>query len=266
MSGGLSRLSPLELLRGASYPLRGYAVLRKHRGLLRYALAPIVLTALALAGSAYLAASYHDDLLHLFWQEPKPGGNAVIAALHRVAAGLSFLLAFSALAFFCVAISTVCAAPFNDALSEAVEERETGRAALPFSLRRHVREIVQSLGFAAFRLMLYALIAGPLWLLSLLVPGVGHLLYLGAWLLLGAAYFALDYVDWPATRRGLSLRARFGLLARHPLRMLGFGLAVWACLFVPLLDLVFMPLSVAGGTLLYLDLEAGTRGARLRTT
>jgi uncharacterized protein involved in cysteine biosynthesis len=47
--------------------------------------------------------------------------------------------------------------------------------------------------------------------------------------------------------------------------MLGFGFAVWACLFVPLLNLVFMPLSVAGGTLLFLDLEAGIRGGSSRT-
>jgi len=80
-----------------------------------------------------------------------------------------------------------------------------------------------------------------------------------------AAYFALDYVDWPATRRGLSVRARFALLRRHPLRMLGFGCAVWMCLFVPLLNLLFMPLSVAGGTLLFLDLEAGLPAASSRT-
>ena len=131
--------------------------------------------------------------------------------------------------------------------------------------------IVLSLGLAmgaalaAFRLLLYALVVGPLWLLSWLVPGVGQALYLGAWLVFTASYFALDYVDWPATRRGHSLRQRFGLLGRHPLRMLGFGFAVWATLFVPLLNLVFMPLSVAGGTLLFLDLEAGPPHGSSRT-
>ena len=62
-----------------------------------------------------------------------------------------------------------------------------------------------------------------------------------------------------AARRGWPIRARLGLLGRHPWLMFGFGLAVWGCLFVPLLNLAFMPLSVAGGTLLFLDLEGRSR-------
>jgi CysZ protein len=188
-----------------------------------------------------------------------------LAWIYGAASALSFVLAWIALSLACVALSTVFAAPFNDMLSEAIEEREAGRAPLPFSFLRLVRELVQSVGLAAFRLALYVLIVGPLWLLSWLLPGVGQVLYLAVWLTFTAAYFALDYVDWPATRRGLSLRERFGLLRAYPLRMLGFGFAVWACLFVPLLNLVFMPLSVAGGTLLFLDLEAGTRAMRPHT-
>ena len=262
---GLSRFSPLELVRGASYPMRGYVALRKHRGLMRYGLGPIVLTGLALVGSVFLAGAYHDDLLRVLWQAPAAESSWFARIFYRAASALSFMLALLALAFTCVALSTVIAAPFNDALSEALEEREAGRAPAPFSLTRLARELVQSVSLAAFRLLLYALVVGPLWLLSWLVPGVGQVLYLVVWVLFTAAYFALDYVDWPATRRGVSLRARFALLARYPLRMLGFGLAVWACLFLPLINLVFMPLSVAGGTLLYLDLEAGTLGGSSRT-
>jgi len=265
MSGGLARYSPLELVRGASYPLRGFAVLRKHPGLLPHAAAPIVLTLLALVGGFYLSLTYHDDLLRLLWQPPASESLSLLTGLYRLASALSFLLALALLTLLTVALSTVCAAPFNDMLSEAIEEREAGRVPLPFSLLRLLRELVQAVTLAAFRLALYAAIMGPLWLLSWLVPGVGQLLYLGAWLLFTAAYFALDYVDWPATRRGYSLRERFGLFGRYPLRMLGFGFAVWGCLFVPLLNLVFMPLSVAGGTILFLDLDAGTRGGSSRT-
>lgn len=265
MSGLLSRWSPLELVRGASYPLRGYAVLRRHRGVWPYAAAPIVLTFLALVGGFYLSLAYHDDLLRLLWQLPDAASSSLLLWLYRAVNALGFLLALALLTLLTIALSTVCAAPFNDVLSEAIEEREAGRAPPPFSPLRIARELVQAVSLALFRLALYALIVGPLWLLSWLVPGVGQALYLGAWLLFTAAYFALDYVDWPATRRGYSLSERFGLLGRHPLRMLGFGFAVWGCLFVPLLNLVFMPLSVAGGTLLVLDLEAGTRGGSSRT-
>ena len=37
--------------------------------------------------------------------------------------------------------------------------------------------------------------------------------------------------------------------------MFGFGTGVWLFLFIPLVNLLFMPAAVAGGTLLFLDLE-----------
>jgi len=36
---------------------------------------------------------------------------------------------------------------------------------------------------------------------------------------------------------------------------------VWLCLCVPLLNLLFMPMSVAGGTLLILELKGSPRRA-----
>src|SRR5262249_49188889 len=137
-SGAIARWSPLELARGVRYPLRGYAVLRRERGLLRYAAGPIVLTALALFASAYPALADPADLLALFWQAPSAERGAVLGFLYRTASALSFLLALSVLTFLCVALSTVCAAPFNDALSEAIEERLAGRPPAPFSLTRLV--------------------------------------------------------------------------------------------------------------------------------
>ena len=37
--------------------------------------------------------------------------------------------------------------------------------------------------------------------------------------------------------------------------MLGFGAGVYLFLMIPLVNLFFMPAAVAGGTLLFLDLE-----------
>lgn len=260
----IARLSPLELGHGFAYIGRGLRVLRRYPGLARYWLMPLVLTALALLGSVWLSLRYHDDLLALLWAEPQAGG--VWRALYTLARALSFVAALLLLGLGCVLGSSVVAAPFNDVLSEAIEAREAGRTPLAFSPSRLVRELVQALLLALLRLALYAAVVGPLWLLSWLVPGVGQVLYVAAWVVFTAAYFALDYTDWPATRRGLSIGARFDLLREHPLRMLGFGFGVWLCLFVPVLNLLFMPLSVAGGTLLFLDLEAGQRAASSRTS
>jgi CysZ protein len=245
-----------DFFRGLSYPLRGYRVLREHRELARYGRWPIALTALALIGSLVLASTYHDDLLNWLWDAPDARQHAWLAALHALARALSFVLSLALLVLLCVSFSSVLAAPFNDALSEALEARVAGREPRRFSLSHLLVDVLRTAGLELLKLLLYVSVMGPLWLLSWLVPGVGQGAYMVALVLFTTAYFALDYVDWPAARRGWPIRARLALLGRHPWLMFGFGVAVWACLFVPLLNLVFMPLSVAGGTLLFLDIEA----------
>ena len=59
----------------------------------------------------------------------------------------------------------------------------------------------------------------------------------------------------PASRRGYGVRQRLTLLMVRPLTTLGFGVAVSILLFVPILNLFLMPLAVAGGTRLFLDLS-----------
>jgi CysZ protein len=154
----------------------------------------------------------------------------------------------------CIAVANLIAAPFNDALSEAVEEIETGHPSPPFSVARLLRDLGRTLRLELTKLVIYASVMLPALVVSWLLPGVGQLLYMAFALLFTSLYMALDYVDWPASRRRYDLRERLALLRVRPLMTLGFGFAVAACLFVPLLNLLFMPLAVAGGTRLFLDL------------
>lgn len=247
----------MDFIRGLSYPLRGFAILRRHPGLMRLWLAPIVITWLALGLSVWLAFAYSDDLLALVWAPPPKGGalEILLSALWWALRAVAFVIGLSLMVVTCIVASTLVAAPFNDALSEAIELREAGIAGPPFSLARLVRDVLRSVRVELTKLLVFACVMGPLFVVSLLAPGVGQLLYVLVGTLFTALYFAFDYIDWPASRRGFDLRARLALLRARPLLTLGFGFGVWACLFVPLLNLAFMPLAVAGGTMLFLELE-----------
>jgi CysZ protein len=251
-------LHPRELFQGAAYAVRGMALLRKYPGLARYWSVPIVLTSLALLGSLVLAVRYHDDLLGLLWTEPvrRDALSWLAWGSYWFARALTFVVSLALLALGCIALSTLIAAPFNDALSEAIEFRETGRTAPPFSLPRALADASRTMAFESLKLAGFVLVMGPLWLTTWLLPGLGQVLYAVLGGTITVTYFALDYIDWPASRRGWSIRKRLSLVWQRPLLMLGFGAAVWACLFVPFLNLAFMPIAVAGGTRLVLDLEA----------
>jgi len=146
------------------------------------------------------------------------------------------------------------AAPFNDALSEAVERILTGESAPPFSLRRMVADIGRTLRLELLKVLVYLAVVGPMFLASFIIPGVGQVLSLVGFVLT-AVYLGIDYVDWPAARRNWSVSDRVAFTRRQLPAVAGFGTGVWLLLFVPLVNLLFMPAAVAGGTMLFVALH-----------
>jgi CysZ protein len=248
---------PGDFVRGLVYPARGLAILRRHGGLSRYWLPPIVLTLLALIASLILSVRYHDDLVNLVWGMPVGDDwlSRLLEALHYVLQSVALVTAFALSLVACVALASVFAAPFNDALSAAIEERETSTPSPPFSLAGMLRDLSRTVRLELIKLLVYVGVLGPLLLVSWFVPGIGPFLYTAFAALFTVLYFALDYLDWPASRRGYGVRQRLTLLSVRPLTTLGFGVAVSILLFIPILNLFLMPLAVAGGTRLFLDLS-----------
>jgi CysZ protein len=243
-------------LGGVGYALRGARfVYVQHPRLARLWLPPVVITAIALLTMTWLAIDMRDELVGLLWTEPEGEGVGAAAArgLHTA---LEVLAALVLLVVGVVAValtSSLIAAPFNDALSEAVECEYTGRPGTPLRLTAVLRDAVRSIGLQLLKLGMYAAIMLPAFVVSLLLPGLGPVLYTVIGFVVTTLFLALDYVDFAAARRGLGARARLrDALSRWP-AMLGLGGAIWVLLFVPLLNLLFMPAAVAGGTLLFVD-------------
>jgi CysZ protein len=197
----------------------------QHPKLARYWVFPVLITGLALVAVFAGAGSYYDDLgdavWSLFpesWNEATGWIGGLLTALRwliELIAGLLIMLLGLVLV---LVVSSIVAAPFNDALSEAVERILTGELAPPFSLRRMMADLVRSV---------------RLELLKVLV----------------------DYVDWPAARRNWSVGDRVSFTRRQLPAVAGFGTGVWLLLFIPLINLLFMPAAVAGGTMLFIALQ-----------
>ncbi|MCS6797910.1 MAG: EI24 domain-containing protein [Myxococcota bacterium] len=244
--------------RGARYPLAGARfVYLRHPGLVRIWIWPIVLTAALFATGAWLAWTRGDDIVQWLWTEPAGEGFWAGAArlLHGALTVLARLLLLLVALLVSVLLAPVLAAPFNDLLSEHVERLLRGRPGPPTTWRSVLRGLGRTVLLELVKVMLYLAIMIPLFVLSLLVPVLGQIVYSVFAFLFTAIYWAIDYVDWPASRADRGVRARFALVRRHFVTMLGFGTGVWLLLLVPLLNLLLMPAAVAGGTMLYLDLE-----------
>lgn len=256
--------SPVGFIRGISYAFRGMRfVYVQHRGLARYWLFPILITGIALIAVFYGAGSLYDDLAAAVWSLfPESWSDASgwtggllrgLRWLLEVLAGIMIAL-LGLIAVFL--LSSVVAAPFNDALSEAVEDILTGRRAAPFSFRRMVADIVRTIRIELLKVVVYVVVIGPMFVVSFLVPGVGQLVSLAAFVLT-AVYLGVDYIDWPAARREWSVGDRVAFVRRQLPAVAGFGTGVWVLLFIPLVNLLFMPAAVAGGTMLFVALGEG---------
>jgi CysZ protein len=253
------------ILAGLGYPLRGARfVYVEHRGLAKFWLPPIALSCFAFGAVIWLALAVHGRFAEELWATPVGEGWSEVAmqVLHRI---LSWLIALALISagMLVVALGTsVIAAPFNDALSEAVEVIAAGRTPAPFNLPRMLRSLGRTLGLELGKWLLYAAVMGPLWIVNWLLPGPGSVLYLVAGTSITALFFAIDYLDFSAARHDWSLRQRAGLAVTRLPSVMGLGFGIWVLLFIPVINLLFMPAAVAGATLLFLDLQPDSEKAR----
>jgi len=151
-------------------------------------------------------------------------------------------------------LSSIVAAPFNDALSEAVEHILTGESAPPFSLSRMLADVARTIRLELLKVSVYLAVVGPMFLASFVIPGIGQVISLVGFALT-AVYLGIDYVDWPAARRNWSVSDRVAFARSQLPAVAGFGTGVWLLLFIPLVNLFFMPAAVAGGTMLFVALH-----------
>ncbi|HSN81162.1 MAG TPA: EI24 domain-containing protein [Polyangiales bacterium] len=260
-AGAIAR-SPVGFARGLAHVFRGMRfVYLQHPGLARYWLIPVLITGIALFGVLYGASSFYDDLAGIVWslfpddwREATGWLGGLLSALRWLIGLVAGILIVVLGSILVVVLSSVIAAPFNDALSEAVERIVTGAEAPPFSLTRVFLDVGRAVRLELLKVLVYVLIVGPMLIASFFIPGIGQVISLVGFALT-AVYLGVDYVDWPAARRNWSVADRIALTRRQLPAIAGFGTGVWALLFIPVLNLLFMPAAVAGGTILFLTLH-----------
>lgn len=223
----------------------GFRFLRDHRRLWRWVIAPAAVT-LVLAIGAVVGIAYLVDPIVGWLAAELP---AALASVGHVVLTIAVVIAlgFGALVVF-VPLVGVIAGPFNELLSERVEQELTGVAAPRFSPIAFIRDALTGIAHALRRLAVALTGAGVL-VAANAVPVAGTLIAgtLGAWAASKAA--AYDCYDAVLARRRLSYDAKLAFLEAHRPRALGLGAAVTAMLLVPGLNLIALGVGAVGATL-----------------
>ncbi len=238
---------------GMRYPWRGVQLVRAHRELWPFVVGPAILLASLLLGAAAIAWVAGGLLLGLVWS---PGPDATWTThLGWILAALGIrvlLISTAAVALYLTA--NLIGAPFLDRLSQEVEALALGRRNEPFSVRVAARELASSVA--------HSLLSFGVWLtLMVLCAALNVVPFVGAPISLALAatgtalLLAREAMDGAMSRRRMTYAHKMRVVFAHAPAALGFGLVHSLVLWIPILNLAVLPVAVAGGTLLYCDLE-----------
>jgi CysZ protein len=205
---------------------------------------PFLLTLVAFAGVFLAAFALRDR-----WLELLPAAGALRAVLAVLAHVALVVVAY----FTFLPVASLIAAPFNEAIAEAVEEVLSGRRPPPFSLARLARDLARTVVHEVRKLARYLLLASALALAAVLLPGVGAVIALVGGAALAARFAAYDALDATLSRWGWSYERKVSLLRRRRALCLGLGAAVAGLLAIPVINALALPIAAAGGASLALD-------------
>ena len=244
-----------ELTTGLHDVGRGFDFVKRHPALWKWIIAPSLITLLLLVAAVLGVAALTEPLVTWLTSHLPSFLEAIAGVILTIVVVIGLSLA--AMLVF-VSVAGMVAGPFNELLSEAVEERLTGKAAAPFSLGAFLRGAVLGI-LHGLRRVLVSLVGVVLLFVLGMIPVIGTIAagLIALWLAArGAAYDAYDAV---LSRRELAYRDKLAYLERHRSRTLGLGVTVAGMLLVPGLNLFALGLGAVGATLAAHDLEAQNR-------
>lgn len=243
-----------HFVRGFTQPARALSLLLRTPGLKRYAILPLLVNTIVYIGIVVLA-------IYLLWgwdmQVPDWSGSLwgaggyVSTAANWLLETLKWVIAIPVIAIVCyftfTAVGMIVASPFNDMLSEKVEQAlcyEKPLKEIPWELT------LRSLGYGlwdsirgAVRQLLITLLVLPV----LLIPIVGLVIFF-----MVEGYAAgRGFADVSMARNFLRPRHKQPFIRTHRLELLGLGVAMQLLFFIPFVGLVMLPIGIVAGAQLY---------------
>jgi CysZ protein len=166
---------------------------------------------------------------------------------------LLVLLLLLVTGFIFLQFGVLLGSPWYGKLSEELELLKLGKLPpMEPSLGRTVEDVGRAILYELKKLLLLAFFGLPLLLFNFL-PGIGTAIASIGYITLTATIVCLDFFDSALERRRLGFRQKLGVVLKSLPASAAFGLVCLALVSVPLINLLAIPVCVAGGTLFFCD-------------
>lgn len=236
-----------EIKSGFHYFVMGWHFITQ-KGLRRFVIMPIVMNVLLLSGLFWLFISQITGMIDwvMHFMPDWLGFLSVVLLIFSVG---MILLAFY---FIFTTLSGFIAAPFNGLLAEKLEKMLTGEPINDDSWFDVMKDVPRMLR-REWQKLWYSLpkIVG-LFLLGF-IPLVGQTIVPVLTFLFTAWMMAIQYCDYPFDNHKVSFNVMKNALGEQRTQSLTFGALVTCCTFLPLVNLVIIPVAVCGATVMWVE-------------
>jgi len=235
-----------DFIHGFFYPPSCIKLFFSHPRLILYSIVPMVIN-LIIYGTIFF---YVYDWLTGKTSDLLPYGTEgiLIEFIRYFIKIFSFLLVLLICYFAFVIFGGIISAPFNEKISKYIEE-EIYSIKIENNLSV-LKDAFMSVKQELKKLLFYFSIIIPLLLIDF-IPMIGSVIAFVFGSLFSFFYNALDYMDYPLTRRLAGFRSKLKIIASKKNLSLGFGCVAFLLTFIPVINVILNPLLVVSGTSLF---------------
>lgn len=244
-------MKSIGFIDSTKYLGRGWKLVRKPR-LRRFVLIPLLINVIVFAVLGWLLFGALFDWMAGWAFFERFGDFWLVEKIRQILQFVVGAVLSIVLVYAFTLLANLIGAPFNSLLAERVEQHLTGKSPTTDpSMAFLIKSIPKTL-----RSEMSKLIYLIMWSIPLLIIGFIPIINIAAPFLVfafGAWMFALEYIDYPMGNRGKLFKDVKGTLQQRRPLALGFGFVVAIFSIIPLVNLVIMPIAVAGATALYVE-------------
>ncbi|MCU0373477.1 MAG: EI24 domain-containing protein [Ignavibacteria bacterium] len=239
---------------GFAYPFRVSGLFFKYPKIIIYSLIPFVVNLAVYISSFAFFYSQIIDTSSVLTGSANPDAGFFQETLHVLILALSFMILLVLCYFIIVIVGGIISAPFNENISLVIEESLTGRKSdyspgFWTDSWLNIKSELKKLSFYLSFILFFFLLG--------FIPLIGPIISVVLGTLFSFFFNALDFLDYPMTRRYMTLRQKIKITFSRPMVSLGFGCAAFLIMFLPVLNIILKPLCVISGTVIYFEKEYG---------
>jgi CysZ protein len=235
---------------GFTYPIKSISFYLKNPKLLLNSVVPFIIN-LIIYGTIFFISlnkvtgcsknlTGSEDVNAAIWQKFL---NIILIILL-----LFLVLVICYLAF--ITLGNLLTAPFNEKISKYVEIKITNKE--PDNTIGFWKDSFMSIKAEGSKIAFYLSILIPIFLLNL-IPVIGSVLSTSLGILFSFFYNALDFLDYPMTRKFYTLRKKINIVLSRKMLSIGFGCCIFLMMFLPVINLFLKPVCVTAGTALFFE-------------